>query len=94
MACFARDLGEGCHVSEFLERIATFSPKRLALLADSLQARLEEQERGRHKPIAITGLSCRFPGAANPEAFWELLRQGQDAITEVPPQALERGLSL
>ena len=73
-------------MSEFLERIATFSPKRLALLADSLQARLEEQERGRREPIAIIGLSCRFPGAANPEAFWELLRQGQDAITEVPPR--------
>ncbi|MDB4896587.1 MAG: eryA, partial [Firmicutes bacterium] len=37
------------------------------------------------EPIAIIGLGCRFPGARNPEAFWQLLRQGRDAIREVPP---------
>ena len=38
------------------------------------------------EPIAIIGMSCRFPGGANdPEAFWTLLRDGTDAITEVPP---------
>jgi acyl transferase domain-containing protein/acyl-CoA synthetase (AMP-forming)/AMP-acid ligase II/acyl carrier protein len=35
-------------------------------------------------PIAIIGLGCRFPGAENPEAFWRLLREGKDAVTEVP----------
>jgi acyl transferase domain-containing protein/acyl carrier protein len=35
-------------------------------------------------PIAIIGIGCRFPGARNPEAFWRLLREGVDAITEVP----------
>jgi acyl transferase domain-containing protein len=35
--------------------------------------------------IAIIGLGCRFPGGANsPEAFWDLLRNGVDAITEIP----------
>ncbi|NEO44601.1 MAG: SDR family NAD(P)-dependent oxidoreductase [Moorea sp. SIO4A3] len=34
--------------------------------------------------IAIIGMGCRFPGAKNPEAFWELLCNGIDAITEVP----------
>lgn len=35
--------------------------------------------------IAIVGIGCRFPGGANsPEAFWQLLRDGVDAITEVP----------
>jgi amino acid adenylation domain-containing protein/thioester reductase-like protein len=36
------------------------------------------------EPIAIIGLSCRFPQAPNPQAFWELLRNGVDAVTEVP----------
>ncbi|MCY7285254.1 MAG: hypothetical protein LH679_17865, partial [Cyanobacteria bacterium CAN_BIN43] len=36
------------------------------------------------EPIAIIGIGCRFPGANNPEAFWQLLRNGVDAITEVP----------
>jgi acyl transferase domain-containing protein/acyl carrier protein len=37
-----------------------------------------------HDPIAIVGMSCRFPGAPSLEAFWELLVAGRDAISEVP----------
>ncbi|HET9587877.1 MAG TPA: AMP-binding protein, partial [Anaerolineales bacterium] len=36
------------------------------------------------EPIAIVGLSCRFPKASSPQAFWELLRSGTDAVSEVP----------
>ena len=35
-------------------------------------------------PIAIVGIGCHFPGADGPDAFWELLRNGVDAISEVP----------
>ncbi|MBB2988763.1 acyl transferase domain-containing protein/NADPH:quinone reductase-like Zn-dependent oxidoreductase/acyl carrier protein [Mycolicibacterium iranicum] len=35
-------------------------------------------------PIAIVAVSCRFPGAPDPEAFWEVLSGGVDAIREVP----------
>src|SRR5882757_8584245 len=38
----------------------------------------------REQPIAVIGLSCRLPGAPHPDAFWELLRDGTDAITEAP----------
>lgn len=38
------------------------------------------------EPIAIIGMGCRFPGANNPQAFWELLRNGVDAISEVPKE--------
>jgi len=37
-----------------------------------------------HEPIAIVGIGCRFPGAEGPEAYWELLRGGVDAVREVP----------
>ena len=73
-------------MSEFSERIAQLSPKRLALLAMDLQAKLEAMAQGRTEPIAIIGMGCRFPGgASSPEAFWRLLHDGVDAITEVPP---------
>ncbi len=35
-------------------------------------------------PIAIVAVSCRFPGASDPEAFWDVLSGGVDAIREVP----------
>lgn len=30
-------------------------------------------------------MACRVPGAADPAAFWELLRDGTDATGEIPP---------
>ncbi|MFF4567450.1 type I polyketide synthase [Streptomyces sp. NPDC001435] len=35
--------------------------------------------------IAVIGLACRLPGAADPVTFWRLLSEGADAITDVPP---------
>ncbi|MDG4859411.1 SDR family NAD(P)-dependent oxidoreductase [Streptomyces sp. T-3] len=34
--------------------------------------------------IAVIGLSCRLPGAPDPEAFWTLLREGASGVTEAP----------
>ncbi|MEU0531243.1 SDR family NAD(P)-dependent oxidoreductase [Amycolatopsis tolypomycina] len=42
-------------------------------------------------PIAVVGLSCRVPGAADPGAFWRLLRDGTEAITDVPAGRWEAG---
>ena len=35
-------------------------------------------------PVAIVGIGCRFPGVAAFEKFWTLLRNGVDAISEIP----------
>ncbi|MFE5858725.1 type I polyketide synthase, partial [Streptomyces sp. NPDC056500] len=35
--------------------------------------------------VAVVGLSCRLPGANSPEAYWDLLAAGQEAVAEVPP---------
>ncbi|NMO18055.1 SDR family NAD(P)-dependent oxidoreductase [Pyxidicoccus fallax] len=40
-----------------------------------------------NEPIAIVGIACRFPGgASSPGAYWQLLRNGLDVITEVPKE--------
>ena len=51
---------------------------------DTLQSRLHTIERDRTEPIAIVGLSCRFPGSPDPDAFWRTLSEGIDAVTELP----------
>ncbi len=40
---------------------------------------------------AVIGMACRFPGAATPEAFWDLLVDGYDAVTPVPHERWDDG---
>ncbi len=35
-------------------------------------------------PIAIVGMSCLFPGASSLREYWANVRDGVDAITDVP----------
>ncbi|MDZ8033648.1 SDR family NAD(P)-dependent oxidoreductase [Nostoc sp. DedSLP04] len=38
-----------------------------------------------YEPIAIVGMSCRFPGdATDPESFWQLLASGTNTRAEIP----------
>ncbi|KUJ37103.1 polyketide synthase, partial [Streptomyces albus subsp. albus] len=47
--------------------------------------RLTEMEADAREPIAITAMSCRFPGGvASPEDLWRLVDQGSDAISGFP----------
>ena len=53
-------------------RLATFLNGEKESAATSSEP-LEEED-----AIAVIGLSCRFPGAENPAAFWDLLLNGTD----------------
>lgn len=41
-------------------------------------------QKDKNEPIAIIGLSCRFPGGSNSkDEYWQMLLNGQDAVTEM-----------
>lgn len=55
-------------------------------LLQQSQQKLAAYECARTEPIAVVGTACRFPGHTNSlEDFWQLLVEGRDAISEVPP---------
>lgn len=44
-----------------------------------------QHQHKRFEPVAIIGMSCRFPGGSNsPQEFWELLQHAKDGISKVP----------
>lgn len=65
-------------MSQLLDRIAALPPEKRAALLEMLRPVSE--------PIAIVGMGCRFAGADSPAAFWQLLKNGRDMVTEIPPR--------
>ena len=67
--------------------------RRATLAITTLQRKLEEARltaSARRGPVAIVSAGCRLPGGVcDPEAFWNLLIEGRDAITEVPRERFD-----
>ncbi|MGN4113091.1 beta-ketoacyl synthase N-terminal-like domain-containing protein, partial [Burkholderia gladioli] len=51
--------------------------------------RIRELESGVDEPVAIIGMSCRFPGAPDAEAFWQAIEAGADTVTTMTGQRWE-----
>ncbi|MBO1418059.1 type I polyketide synthase, partial [Streptomyces sp. FH025] len=66
------------------EKLRYFLKRVTANLHETRQ-RLQELESAGGEPIAIVGMSCRFPGGVrNPEALWELLDAGRESVAGLP----------
>ncbi|MBM0108590.1 SDR family NAD(P)-dependent oxidoreductase, partial [Steroidobacter sp. S1-65] len=70
------------------DRNAAFDARRSSKLQQSSKA--QPSSSVAHvkdaEPIAIIGLSGRYPDAWNLDEYWQNLKQGKDCIGEVPPQ--------
>ena len=54
----------------------------------ALRGRLRQ---GAETAVAVVGMSCRFPGAADVEAFWRNLSQGVESIVPLTDEELRAG---
>jgi acyl transferase domain-containing protein len=57
--------------------IAAVDPQHTLEILRRTKAGMQRLSARLSEPLAIIGLGCRFPGAANPEKFWEMLIQGR-----------------
>ncbi|GGR76760.1 hypothetical protein GCM10010269_14950 [Streptomyces humidus] len=58
---------------------------RVTIDLQQTRKRLREAEEQRHEPIAITAMSCHFPGGVrSPEDLWALVAAGRDTIGAMP----------
>ena len=67
-----------------ISRLAAEFDRRTAGSTNSAPARQRTRlpaESG--EAIAIVGMACRFPGADDTDAFWELLRNGGDTVSKL-----------
>ncbi|MBL1141034.1 MAG: SDR family NAD(P)-dependent oxidoreductase [Proteobacteria bacterium] len=44
----------------------------------------KKENKNKITPLAIVGIGCLFPKADNPQEYWTNIREGVDAITDIP----------
>ncbi|UJF34777.1 SDR family NAD(P)-dependent oxidoreductase [Paenibacillus hexagrammi] len=65
---------------------AVHSPSTLSAEAKRSKAPVSSDAERDQEPIAIIGISGRYPQAQNLKEYWENLQAGKDCITEISPE--------
>ena len=81
LAFGANDLTPPNHTAD-----AAPDPAQVAAALRQAKAKLQQARARQSEPLAVVGVGCRVPGAADIDAYWQMLAAGQTHLSRTPAQ--------